>query len=58
MFLDGDLEEEIYMEVPPRFGSNLATKKVCKMKKAPYMLKQSPKDTVWKVCQSDEEHGV
>ena len=33
------------MEIPLRFGSDLATKKVCKLKKAQYGLKQSPK--VW-----------
>ena len=38
-FLNEDLEGEIYMEVPPGFGSNLATKKMCKLKKALYELK-------------------
>ena len=38
-FLNEGLEGEIYMEVPPGFGSNLATKKMCKLKKALYELK-------------------
>ena len=33
-FLHGDLEEEIVMEIPPGFGNDLASKKVCKLKKA------------------------
>ena len=31
------------MEIPPRFESNLVTKKVCKLKKALYKLNQSPR---------------
>nr|CAN68477.1 hypothetical protein VITISV_029627 [Vitis vinifera] len=38
-FLHGDLDEEIYMNIPPRFEGN----KVCKLKKALYGLKQSPR---------------
>ena len=37
------MEEEIYMEVPPGCGSDLATKKMCKLKKALYGLKQPPR---------------
>ena len=43
--MNGDLEEEIYMKIPPGFGNDLTTKKVCKSKKALYGLKQSPR--VW-----------
>lgn len=42
-FLYGDLEEKIYMEVLPGFGSYLATNQVFKLKKALYGLKQSPR---------------
>lgn len=42
-FLHGDLEEEIYMEIPPGYGSNLGTNRACKLKKALYGLKQSPR---------------
>ena len=36
VFLHGDLEEEIYMEVPPEFGSNLSTNNMRKLRKALY----------------------
>ena len=43
IILHGELEEDIYMEVPPGYGNNLAAQIVCKMKKALYGLKQSPR---------------
>ena len=43
--LNGNMKEDIYMEVPPRVGSGPAPKKVCKMKKVLYGLKRSPR--VW-----------
>ena len=41
-FLHGELEEEIYMDLPPGFYMHLKRKKVCKLKKALYKLKQTP----------------
>lgn len=40
-FLYGELEEEIYMSIPPGF-SGVDKNKVCRLKKAFYGLKQSP----------------
>ncbi|RVW29700.1 Retrovirus-related Pol polyprotein from transposon TNT 1-94 [Vitis vinifera] len=40
-FLHGDLEEEIYMELPPRFMEDSMRNKVCRLNKALYGLKQS-----------------
>ncbi|KAL6312378.1 hypothetical protein AAG906_008050 [Vitis piasezkii] len=40
-FLNGDLEEEVYMEIPLGFERNNDFKKVCKLRKALYVLKES-----------------
>jgi hypothetical protein len=44
-FLHGDLQEEVYMEVPPGMAATGNKGKVCRLKKALYGLKQSPR--VW-----------
>lgn len=48
-FLNGDLEEEIYMEQPEGFSTD-PKNKVCLLKKALYGLKQAPRQWNIKVC--------
>ena len=42
-FLNGDLEEEVFMSPLPGFEESFGVGKVCKLKKSLYGLKQSPR---------------
>lgn len=41
IFLNGDLEEEVYMQIPLRIENKDNVNEVCKLKKSLYGLKQS-----------------
>ena len=56
-FLHSDLEEEIYMEIPPGYLMPETRNKVCKLKKALYGLKQSPRAWFGRFCNAMRSYG-
>ena len=42
-FLHGDLNEEIYMQIPPLYEKDSDSNKVCRLNKVFYGLKQFPR---------------
>ena len=55
-FLNGNLEEEVYMDAPLGFHEKFGTK-VCKLKKSLYGLKQSPRAWFEKFTQFVKSQG-
>ncbi|XP_062090436.1 retrovirus-related Pol polyprotein from transposon RE1 isoform X1 [Humulus lupulus] len=56
-FLNGDLEEEVYMDIPPGFENSSNHDKVCRLKKSLYGLKQSPRAWFGKFTKSIIQNG-
>ena len=54
VFLNRDLVEEVYLDIPPGFESDQTRGLVCKLKKSLYGLKQSPRALVRLVYKSVE----
>ena len=57
-FLHGDLQEEVYMEQPPRFVAREEIGKVCRLRKSLYGLKQSHRVWFDKFSQAVETFGM
>lgn len=55
-FLNGNLEEEVYMDPRPGFDEHFGSK-VCKLKKSLYGLKQSPRAWFERFTQSVKNQG-
>lgn len=53
-FLNGTLNEEVYMSPPPGYGVG---NQVCRLKKAIYGLKQSPRAWFDRLCQAMSQFG-
>jgi hypothetical protein len=49
VFFHGDLQEEMYMEQPPSYVDKTHPNLVCRLKKALYDLKQTPRDELDKI---------
>uniref|UniRef100_A0A2N9FX30 Reverse transcriptase Ty1/copia-type domain-containing protein n=1 Tax=Fagus sylvatica TaxID=28930 RepID=A0A2N9FX30_FAGSY len=56
-FLHGELEEEVYMDLPLGFTTAFDVGKVCKLNKSLYGLKQSPRAWFGKFSQSMKNYG-
>ena len=55
-FLNSDLEEEVYMDTPPRFEEKFGSK-MCKLKKSLYGLKKSPRASFERFIHSVKKQG-
>lgn len=56
-FLNGDLAEEVYMNIPPGFETQATVNKVCKLRRSLYGLKQSPRAWFNKFTRVIKQYG-
>ena len=56
-FLHGNLEEEVYMDIPPGCSTVSKTTTVCRLQKALYGLKQSPRAWFGRFTQAMKKYG-
>ena len=57
-FLHGNLQEELYMEQPPRFVAQGEIGKVCRLRKSLYGLNQSPRAWFGKFSHAVDKFGL
>ena len=58
VFPHGDLQEEVYIEQPPGFVAQAEIRKICRLRKSLYGLKQSPRTWFSKFNQVVETFGM
>ena len=56
-FLNGELEEEVYMSLPPGFEEDKKDKMACKLKKSLYGLKQALRAWFDRYSKVSKSHG-
>ena len=56
-FLNGELDEEVYMDLPSGFDGGYEGRKVCRLKKSLYGLKQSPRAWFDRFTKSVKKYG-
>ena len=56
-FLNGDLKEEVYMDISPGFETIITKNTVCRLKRSLYRLKQSPRAYFERFTKAVKKHN-